>query len=163
HGPYRLGGWSMGGVLAFEMARQLEAEGEEIEHLLLLDAMAPGSTPERPTQGFVLSLLAQSLGIDLRPLDADDLEGDRSLALDAIVARARAQGYGLRANKGELTRLIAELERNLALLGAYRGHAYAGTATVLRAEAPLFDARPEASGRDWERWLAGIDALHTVP
>ena len=29
-GPYFLGGWSVGGVVAFEMARQLEAQGEQV-------------------------------------------------------------------------------------------------------------------------------------
>lgn len=37
-GPYRLAGWSFGGVLAFEMARQLHAAGGTIEFLGLLDA-----------------------------------------------------------------------------------------------------------------------------
>jgi thioesterase domain-containing protein len=37
-GPYLLGGWSMGGVVAYEMACQLRAEGEEIELLALIDA-----------------------------------------------------------------------------------------------------------------------------
>jgi thioesterase domain-containing protein/acyl carrier protein len=43
HGPYRLGGWSLGGVLAQEMACQLEAAGEEVEHLLLIDARSPAT------------------------------------------------------------------------------------------------------------------------
>ncbi|HEX9623888.1 MAG TPA: amino acid adenylation domain-containing protein, partial [Streptosporangiaceae bacterium] len=36
-GPYCLGGWSMGGVLAYEMARQLEAKAENIPLLVLID------------------------------------------------------------------------------------------------------------------------------
>jgi thioesterase domain-containing protein len=37
-GPYRLAGWSFGGVLAFEMAQQLTAAGGVVEFLGLLDA-----------------------------------------------------------------------------------------------------------------------------
>ncbi|MET9933142.1 MULTISPECIES: alpha/beta fold hydrolase [unclassified Streptomyces] len=37
-GPYRLGGWSMGGIVAFEMARRLEEEGQEVECVTLLDS-----------------------------------------------------------------------------------------------------------------------------
>ena len=37
-GPYRLAGWSFGGVLAYEMAQQLAAPGGEVEFLALLDA-----------------------------------------------------------------------------------------------------------------------------
>ncbi|MBY8947247.1 amino acid adenylation domain-containing protein [Pseudomonas sp. SH10-3B] len=37
-GPYRLGGWSMGGLLALELARQLEAQGQAVEWLGLFDS-----------------------------------------------------------------------------------------------------------------------------
>jgi amino acid adenylation domain-containing protein len=37
-GPYRLGGWSMGGIIAFEIARRLEQDGAEVSLLALLDA-----------------------------------------------------------------------------------------------------------------------------
>jgi thioesterase domain-containing protein/NAD(P)-dependent dehydrogenase (short-subunit alcohol dehydrogenase family)/acyl carrier protein len=40
-GPYLLGGFSGGGVTAFEMAHQLIAQGEEIAALILLDAIPP--------------------------------------------------------------------------------------------------------------------------
>ncbi|MCA9529941.1 MAG: amino acid adenylation domain-containing protein, partial [Myxococcales bacterium] len=40
-GPYVLGGASFGGVLALEMARQLEAAGERIEGVVLLDSALP--------------------------------------------------------------------------------------------------------------------------
>ncbi len=38
HGPYRLGGWSFGGVVAYEMTQQLEAQGEKVWQLFLLDS-----------------------------------------------------------------------------------------------------------------------------
>jgi amino acid adenylation domain-containing protein len=41
-GPYLLGGWSLGGVIAFEMARQFQAQGETVNQLFLLDSVAPG-------------------------------------------------------------------------------------------------------------------------
>jgi len=40
-GPYSLAGWSMGGVLAFEITRQLEAAGEEVNILALIDSSHP--------------------------------------------------------------------------------------------------------------------------
>jgi thioesterase domain-containing protein/acyl carrier protein len=41
-GPYYLGGWSVGGVLAFEAAKQLaHLHGERVESLLLIDAPCP--------------------------------------------------------------------------------------------------------------------------
>ena len=42
HGPYFLGGFSIGGALAFEVARVLHAAGEDIGLVVLLDTMLPG-------------------------------------------------------------------------------------------------------------------------
>lgn len=39
--PCLLGGWSFGGAVAFEMARQWRAEGRDVPGLLLIDAPAP--------------------------------------------------------------------------------------------------------------------------
>jgi amino acid adenylation domain-containing protein len=39
HGPYRLAGWSLGGVIALAMARRLEAEGETVAYLGLIDTV----------------------------------------------------------------------------------------------------------------------------
>jgi amino acid adenylation domain-containing protein len=41
HGPYYIAGWSMGGVIAFEMIRQLERMSEEISLFALLDPIPP--------------------------------------------------------------------------------------------------------------------------
>lgn len=45
HGPYLLGGFSGGGITAYEIARQLEAAGEKVSLLVLLDT----PLPMRPT------------------------------------------------------------------------------------------------------------------
>lgn len=39
HGPYFLGGYCMGGTVAYEMAQQLDAAGEKVALLALFDAM----------------------------------------------------------------------------------------------------------------------------
>ena len=41
HGPYHLGGWSAGGILAYAIAQRLMAGGEEIASLTLIDSPAP--------------------------------------------------------------------------------------------------------------------------
>jgi thioesterase domain-containing protein len=47
-GPYFLAGFSFGGVLAFEMAQQLQAQGEPIGLLAMIDRGAPGATKQPP-------------------------------------------------------------------------------------------------------------------
>ncbi|MCC5959167.1 MAG: KR domain-containing protein [Rhodobacteraceae bacterium] len=41
HGPYMLGGFSGGGITAYEIARQLEAAGEKVDLVVLLDTPLP--------------------------------------------------------------------------------------------------------------------------
>ncbi len=51
HGPYYLCGWSYGGVLTVEIARQLHERGEKIKHIGLIDPKMPAQlrayTPEK--------------------------------------------------------------------------------------------------------------------
>jgi pyochelin synthetase len=44
-GPYTIMGWSSGAVIALEMAAQLEAAGERVTRLIVLDAPAPTNPP----------------------------------------------------------------------------------------------------------------------
>lgn len=40
-GPYQLGGWSLGGVIAYEIAQQLTAAGQQVHMLTLIDSYTP--------------------------------------------------------------------------------------------------------------------------
>jgi thioesterase domain-containing protein/acyl carrier protein len=43
-GPYLLGGWSLGGIVAFEMAQQLQRQGQGIALLAVIDSSAPDAS-----------------------------------------------------------------------------------------------------------------------
>ncbi|MFT3785873.1 MAG: alpha/beta fold hydrolase [Tepidisphaeraceae bacterium] len=47
-GPWALLGYSYGGLVAFEMARQLRTAGEAVPYLGLIDTTAPGAIVKRP-------------------------------------------------------------------------------------------------------------------
>jgi amino acid adenylation domain-containing protein len=47
-GPYLLSGFSLGGLIAFEIAQQLQAQGQEIELLALVDPTTPNLTSSEP-------------------------------------------------------------------------------------------------------------------
>ncbi|KAF2671317.1 polyketide synthase-like protein [Microthyrium microscopicum] len=49
-GPYMIGGWSAGGVFAYEVARQIIMSGGEVEKLILLDAPCPVALAPLPTR-----------------------------------------------------------------------------------------------------------------
>jgi thioesterase domain-containing protein len=59
HGPYRIGGMSFGGIVAYEVAKQLEAAGEEIAGLALVDAMLPEAARTKLRRFSALPLSAQ--------------------------------------------------------------------------------------------------------
>lgn len=56
-GPYILGGWSIGGTYAYEVAKQLISAGERIAGLILIDSPCPKLLPPLPTQ--TIDLLAR--------------------------------------------------------------------------------------------------------
>ncbi|MCJ1396229.1 hypothetical protein MMC18_009118 [Xylographa bjoerkii] len=47
-GPYMIGGWSAGGVYAYETSRLLLAQGEQILGLIIIDMRVPRSIPDAP-------------------------------------------------------------------------------------------------------------------
>ncbi len=69
-GPYRLGGWSMGGVVAFEITRRLEAAGERVELLALIDSRPPGgdAAAADPDDAVLLQGFVSHLGLVPGPI-----------------------------------------------------------------------------------------------
>lgn len=61
-GPYFLGGSSFGGTVAFEMAQQLNAQGEKIGFLTLIDTPGPGQMPVLATEDDT-AILVYILGV----------------------------------------------------------------------------------------------------
>jgi thioesterase domain-containing protein len=64
-GPYALGGYSMGGVVAFELACQLRQAGHEVDCLISFDTpvriQPPGDSRDEPTAAKIL-MIAQVIG-----------------------------------------------------------------------------------------------------
>ncbi|MCF5181466.1 non-ribosomal peptide synthetase, partial [Pseudomonas syringae] len=63
-GPYRIGGWSAGGLIAYEMARQLQSSGEKLEFLGIIDTSArlEQQAPEALSEGqFLMDWLPEQL------------------------------------------------------------------------------------------------------
>ncbi len=76
-GPYRIGGYSLGGLIALEIARQLRKQGDEVELLFLLDPMTPvryrtetaGKITKSP--GFVRPSKADRIHQQIKKIGAD--------------------------------------------------------------------------------------------
>lgn len=48
-GPYNLGGWSTGGILAYCAAQRLVREGEKVENLMIIDSPVPQELDRLPS------------------------------------------------------------------------------------------------------------------
>ncbi|QQP96954.1 beta-ketoacyl synthase N-terminal-like domain-containing protein [Lysobacter enzymogenes] len=94
-GPYRLIGYSNGGVVAFEMARQLLERGEAVASLVLIDSLCPNLREDDMAEmtAAVFRNFAKSLGASAE-LDARQLrqipEGERSAHLYDYLAQLGA-------------------------------------------------------------------------
>jgi amino acid adenylation domain-containing protein len=94
-GPLHLAGWSMGGCLAFEIARHVRARGRSVALLALIDSDVPSATTEIDEvsllAGFVRDLggLAEhALSLDVATLATLD----RDARVDQVLRVARAAG-----------------------------------------------------------------------
>jgi thioesterase domain-containing protein len=106
-GPYHIGGWSFGGILAYEIAAQLIGADQEVRFLGLFDTYYSGGGaflhPEAQIQFDdrmgLLNVIEEALaGGQTVPLSADDLEvalqslraSVKTMDLDAFTQRCRA-------------------------------------------------------------------------
>ncbi|MEU8954733.1 amino acid adenylation domain-containing protein [Streptomyces sp. NPDC048518] len=144
-GPYTVGGWSFGGFVAFEMARQLRAAGHEVAETILLDTVALGPVEER--QGytdeallgwFFWELLLLGRGGD-SPLEAIPAELTTLKEKFDFIARTAADEGILPADSdGSLVgRLFGVYEANWRATQDYRPTPGADDITLVRATEPL--------------------------
>jgi aspartate racemase len=122
-GPYFLGGYGAGGQVAFEMARQLQAQGQTVALLALFDAYA-AEQPEAMSQGSAWRYKVAHLGQQVQHyIENLRLFGPQD-SLAAVLAATRAV---CRRRKG-----AAPKTTGLALQ-AYKPPVYAGRVTLFRA------------------------------
>jgi thioesterase domain-containing protein len=125
-GPYALGGYSMGGVVAFEMARQLQAQGESVALLAILDAWSPGS--HLPFFSKSLRLIGRFIQLDRQPKVVFLRE---KWAWIKLILRE----YSLLGIWNPQVRQLRQLRRtNVQASRAYVPQVYAGKLTLFRAQ-----------------------------
>lgn len=160
NGPYYLGGYSGGGVIAFEMAKQFAAAGERIGALVLLDSVAPGI--EMPSTGGKLRT----------HLTRVRQEGVRHLFNVAGRVGARCAGAAMTVVRKPLRRLFPYHYRleNITdtwneAFAAYQPTAYDGEAMLFRASTGFVLGPGIDVGRlnGWERLILGGIGVNECP
>jgi amino acid adenylation domain-containing protein len=122
-GPYRLAGWSMGGVIAYEMARRLIALDEEVAVLVLLDSSVPQGSPDLDESEAFAAFAADLAGLTGKRLELEPavLRGVApEQRVPFLLEQARAVG-ALPAGLGvpQLDRLFKVFRANLKALRAW--------------------------------------------
>jgi amino acid adenylation domain-containing protein len=162
-GPYRLGGWSLGGIVAFEMARQLAARGEEVEQLAVLD-VSPTGGADAAGDATVLAWFARDLaGLAGRSLPASLGDIPAGAPLAEAFARAQALGvFPLDLDFATAARRFEVFRHNLQLIERYTAHPYPGRIQLFRAADSHFDD-PADSTLGWAALAAGGIWLQELP
>ena len=168
-GPYVLGGWSLGGVVAFEMARELERQGQRVALLALLDSFAPdeSGSGREPEEAVLLSRMAMDLarmaGAEsaLRPEDLAGLSDEAQLA--TVVRHAREAGWLPPEVEVSILRALRDVMRaNLRALATYRPGPLGCPVLLLRAKDAQRTFAVDPS-HGWARWLSSNLTVEGVP
>jgi amino acid adenylation domain-containing protein len=165
-GPYNLLGACMGGVVAYEMAQQLHAAGEQVGVLALVGPMAPPGASRRaalPPQARTLQFIAKRFRRYIQTLaklggrQRFEYLGERFHVLKQIVAQRDL----FRGDRAALYRNVVR-QANLVAVRRYRPRPYPGRVVLF-----LADGRRVPSGEDprlgWARMATGGQAVHRVP
>ena len=162
-GPYLLGGWSMGGVVAFEMAQQLHAQGQRVALLALLDGRIPTpdeTFPEEDAEAIVL--VERYFGISFGPMESlAELPKDQQLAF--MLEQAKSAGLvPAELDVSQARRFVDLLRSDLRATQNYGLHLYPGRITFFKASETLEGASADPT-LGWSDWASGGVEVHVVP
>ncbi|MFI6339306.1 amino acid adenylation domain-containing protein [Streptomyces sp. NPDC050535] len=144
HGPYRLLGWSVGGILAHTVAVLLQRAGERVELLALLDAFPAEQWRERPApeEGDALTAVLRMAGFDRTD----------ERTKDDVLATLRRAGSPL-AGLGDhtLSKIVDIVPNHARLMREHEHELFEGDLLFFTAAAPRAE--------DWltrEAWRAHV-------
>ncbi|GGM45946.1 hypothetical protein GCM10012275_16200 [Longimycelium tulufanense] len=174
-GPYHVGGWSFGGVVAYEMARQLTAAGESVAIVALFDTALPLREMPRITDQErtahwlmrVVHYLSATFGHPIQ-LAVDQVAGlPEAEQLDALAEACTKAGLiASDTNRTMLRALYSNYTRSSALARHYTPQPYDGPVVLYQGEEPMPD---EASDPEHNRthptfgWSEVCPNLEVVP
>ena len=176
-GPYFIGGWSSGGVIAFEIAKQLRQQGQDVASVVLIDAPVLAGAPadEKSSRARAVKQFIEELGLmeTLRP-SWDEIG---ALPPTAQLNRlwSEAAKAGVIAHELPFTdfrRRFESFKTSLEIALNYSGGPYQGRVALFKSgkfsengnsgEAQGGSAGPD-SARGWGRLAAGGVEVHETP
>lgn len=140
NGPYQIGGWSFGGVVAFEIAQQLQRQGHEVSLLAILDSYMPvildkqKKIDSRYLVGVLSRVFGGMFGKDnlVTPDEIKHLSVEEQI--DYIIEKAReVKIFPPGVERQQNRRILDVLVGTLKATYSYVRQPYPGKVTVFRA------------------------------
>ncbi|WP_457662980.1 thioesterase domain-containing protein [Sinorhizobium medicae] len=173
-GPYRLAGYSSGGILAYAIAQRLLSLDDAVSFIALIDVTLPANPSSiSPTQ-----MIREVVLDSFESLDDESFEVLERFTRQSSIAQLleKAQQIGAMPLDRDLQNLVLMYEKSAqfhAALQSYRVpslpievHQFYATEPLISRRVPPDEASigPEASSpmRGWDRVL-GAAAIHAVP
>jgi acyl transferase domain-containing protein len=164
-GPYVIGGASFGGIVAFEMAQQLNTLQQKVELLFMMDSAGPGQLSVKNIDD--VTLLAYVLGFGLKPTLGLSLEQLNQLDLEQQIYYLFDSGEI--ASRAYPKEAISEIRHFLHLLkidsqtmNNYVPKTYHGKILFFRAlERDSFI--PKNPEKYWQNLATGELLIHEIP
>jgi aspartate racemase len=165
-GPYFLGGHCLGGLIAFEMAQQLHAEGQKVALLALIDSFAPLGRQTIRRRAPLRYRVKRSLALMRLHIDNLMLLGWRE-KLSYVEVKFSRLLYKIYMSVGVSWVLSAQARRRVLDAGAkalrsYTPKVYPGSITLFRAtEMPR--GLGEGPQDRWGKLASGGVETHLIP
>ncbi|HEY2510651.1 MAG TPA: thioesterase domain-containing protein, partial [Polyangiaceae bacterium] len=134
-GPYRLGGWSLGGFVAVEMARVLRAAGEEVSLLFVIDSRLPTPSAEPVSSARLLARFLGDVGGGT-PIPAS-MEGHLTDVVEAHRWGVESGALPRELSVDAFGRMFRIFERNARALLRYPRPCFDTPAHAFVADAPF--------------------------
>jgi thioesterase domain-containing protein len=161
NGTYHLGGWSLGGVIAYEMAQQLLADNQEVGFLAMLDTTIPFGEANRAYASDADNEGAE-YGIDMSLEDLAELDAEEQLPY--LIEHVRNLGLMDEGAPNAIVWQMIEDLKNLfhthvRLATEYALQPYPGTITMFRPmESPV--EIPTPPDRGWGQLVTSVDVQY---
>jgi amino acid adenylation domain-containing protein len=161
-GPYLLSGWSTGGIVVFEMARQLQASGVQVAVVALLDSVAPGAVNVVDNAALVTGFFL-NIGVPVDQLEqppAEILQARTQEQLDWVLDQAQAaELLPPDMSVTHLRQLFDLYQLDVNAVATYRPAASSISLLLLRAEDEVDGENTETG---WSRLSEKLE-VHIVP
>ncbi|NEP88106.1 MAG: SDR family NAD(P)-dependent oxidoreductase [Okeania sp. SIO2C2] len=138
-GAYFLGGTSLGGTVAFEMAQQLHAEDEKVALLAMIDTPGPGHMGVKlEDEGAIAAYILNTLfELDKSLFSFNSFPESGNIEEQVMYALEQAKIANLVPNDFEIPQtrqIIRVFKANMEAMWNYKPHIYAGKIIFFRAQ-----------------------------